>query len=389
MDQFKEIFALPFVQTIVEHNGEAYIVGGSVRDHFLGKEPKDVDMIVTGVPFDELIVLLRRHGKADLVGESFGVIKFTQDGITYDVALPRTDRKIEGAKGHKSIESQSDHTLSIEADLYRRDFTINAMAIGRELELVDPYGGMEDLTDKIVSCVAPEAFVDDPLRMMRAVQIAARFNFDIDEVTMKLIKDNRHLIKEIPPERVIEELEKPFEKNGHIQYFAHLLKDTGLFFSIFLKDINVKRLDCTTMLSELLYFGIADIDTKAADFYRKYHPNMSKELLAELQAFDVIYGPVRQNVHRTMFEALKKTNAVLFSEHIPESFRTPFLIGELPKFRNEIAITGDDLIAMGYKEGSEVGNMLELITTSIFNRTVKNSKKELTAFVKGITNTQE
>lgn len=381
MEAFETVFALPFVQTLVEHNGDVYIVGGSVRDHYLGKDAKDVDMIVTGIPFDELIVLLRRTGHADLVGESFGVIKYTQDDITYDIALPRTDRKIEGAKGHKSIETQSDHTLSIEADLYRRDFTINAMAIGRDLQLIDPYGGMEDLADKLISCVAPEAFVDDPLRMKRAVQFAARFNFDIDATTLKLIEDNKHLIKEITAERIFDELAKPFEKNGHIQYFAHLLKSTGLFFEIFGVELKVERLDCTTRLSELLHFGIADDTIKTAAFYKKYHPNINKSLLSELQAFDIVYGPMKQNMFRTMFEAMKKSEVILMSEHIHESFRTPFLLEELPRFRNDVALTGDDLILMGLKEGKETGEAIELMISSIFDRSVENERHALAELV--------
>ena len=377
MKVFEEVFVLPFVSTLVEYGGDVYIVGGSVRDHYLGKEPKDVDMIVTGIPFDELLVLLKRHGSADLVGESFGVIKFTFDNITYDIALPRTDRKIEGAKGHKSIETQSDHTLSIEADLYRRDFTINAMAIGRDLILIDPYGGMEDLKDGLIACVASEAFIDDPLRMLRAIQFAARFNFDIDQETLELIKLNKHLIKEIVPERVIEEFAKPFEKKGHIQYFAHLLKDTGLFFSLFLKDINVTRLDCTTMLSELLFFGIADNTFRVSDFYKKYHPNINKDLLAELQSFDIVYGPSKQNTLRTMFEAMKKTDIILKSEHIPEVHRNMFINKKLPKQRGEIAFTGDDLIAMGFKEGKQTGDAIELMTFTIFEGRVHNKKEDL------------
>ena len=382
MDQFKEIFALPFVQTIVEHNGEAYIVGGSVRDHILGKDPKDVDMIVTGIPFEELLALLRTHGHADLVGESFGVIKFTHDGITYDIALPRTDRKIEGAKGHKSIETQSDHTLSIEADLYRRDFTINAMAIGRNLVLIDPYGGMEDIQDSKIACVAPEAFIDDPLRMLRAIQFAPRFEFDLDSKTMKLIKDNKHLIKEIVPERVLDELNKPFEKNGNIPYFGFLLKETGLFFEIFGRELNLNKLDSSTRLSELLHFAIADGEIKTAEFYKNYHPNMNKDLFNELQSFDVVYGPLKQNIYRTMFEAMKKTNFILMSEHIQEKFREPFLMGELPQNRSEVALTGDDLLAMGFKEGKETGQAIELMISSIFDRTVKNEKKALEELVR-------
>ena len=382
MEFFKKIFDLPFMQPLADAGGSVFIVGGCVRDHILGKEPKDIDMVVCDLPFESLKSVLEQYGRCDLVGESFGVIKFTHDNITYDVALPRVDKKIDGEKGHKSIEAQSDHTLSIEADLYRRDFTCNALCIGRNLVLIDPYGGMEDIQDGKIACVAPEAFIDDPLRMLRAIQFAPRFEFDLDSQTMKLIKDNKQLIKEIAPERVLDELNKPFEKHGNIPYFGFLLKETGLFFEIFGRELNLNRLDCSTRLSELLHFAIADGEIKTAEFYKKYHPNMNKDLFNELHSFDIVYGPMKQNIYRTMFEAMKKTNFILMSGHIQEKFREPFLMGELPQNRSEVALTGDDLLAMGFKEGKETGTQLEEIITAIFNRTVKNEKAALKELVR-------
>ena len=193
--------------------GRIYDVGGAVRDRLLQKvvTSKDRDYLVTGVDYDDLTRILRKHGRVDLVGRSFGVIKFTEPSaegpITFDITLPRREHST--GWGHKEFEVSFDPGLSVEDDLVRRDFTVNAMAIALDNdELIDPLGGQVDLENHLLRMVYPESFADDPLRMLRAVQFAARFDFSIESNTFEAMRAHAKLIATVSAERISEELSK-------------------------------------------------------------------------------------------------------------------------------------------------------------------------------------
>ena len=216
--------------------GKLYEVGGAVRDFLLsGKETEEKDYLVTGIPLEELTALLKPHGKVDLVGKSFGVIKFTpfskSERTTYDIALPR--KEYSTGPGHRDFEVQFDHTLKVEDDLARRDFTINAIA--KEVatgKLLDPFHGQSDLKKKIIRQVFPEAFLEDPLRMLRAVQFAARFEFKIEPETLEALKRNAHLITSVSPERIQDELSKLLSKADKPSIGFRLMQKSGLLLHI-------------------------------------------------------------------------------------------------------------------------------------------------------------
>ena len=216
----------------IHNQGKLYEVGGAVRDLLLtGQETAEKDFLITGIPLDQLTELLKKFGKVDLVGKSFGVIKFTPfsktERITYDIALPR--REYSTGVGHRDFEVQFDHTLKLEDDLARRDFTMNAIA--REVasgELIDPFSGQADLMNNLIRQVFPEAFLEDSLRMFRAVQFAARFEFEIEPETLSALKRNAHLITSVSPERIQEELNKLLLKADKPSLGFRLMQKSGL-----------------------------------------------------------------------------------------------------------------------------------------------------------------
>lgn len=173
---------------------EVFHVGGSVRDAALGRSVKDFDIVVRGVLPEDLQRFLSLHGEVELVGERFGVYKFRPShdtlDIPIDIALPRTE--VAGGSGaYRDFDVQSDHELSIEDDLARRDFTVNAMAWAmREKRLVDPFGGMKDLEDKRLRAVGePKArFEEDYSRMFRALRFVVQLGFSIEEKTWLAIQ---------------------------------------------------------------------------------------------------------------------------------------------------------------------------------------------------------
>ncbi len=221
------------VVSAILKTGRIYEVGGAVRDQMLKRDlpVKDRDYLVCGVPYNELSQILRKFGNVDLVGRSFGVIKFTQfhnkERFTFDVALPR--KEYSTGVGHKDFSVDFDPGLKVEDDLQRRDFTINAMAIRLDTkELVDPLDGEIDLKNKLIRMVSPESFTEDALRMLRAIQFAARFEFTIEPETAAAIKKHAQLIETVSPERIMEELNKLMLFGERPSIGFRLMLDLGL-----------------------------------------------------------------------------------------------------------------------------------------------------------------
>ncbi len=232
---------LKFLQELWRQGAEVYEVGGSVRDQLLGLPVKDQDLLVRKLPFPALKNSLAPFGKVALVGKSFGVIKFNpheNPEKNFDIALPRTETST--GVGHRDFEVLYDPNLDVTTDLGRRDFTINAMAINRKDGLlIDPFGGKEDLRLRLLKQVFPNAFEEDPLRMIRAVQFAARFGLKIEEKTWAAMKEKAALIQTVSPERIMEEFRKLFlaEKPSH---GFGLMLDSGLM-SVLLPEISILK----------------------------------------------------------------------------------------------------------------------------------------------------
>jgi tRNA nucleotidyltransferase (CCA-adding enzyme) len=226
--------------------GKLYEVGGSVRDSLINPdvEHKDRDYLITGIPLDDLITILRRFGRVDVVGRSFGVIKFNPKGqdSAYDIAVPRTEKSTGTA--HKDFKVAYDPDLSVEADLKRRDFTINAMA--REVPsetLIDPYGGVKDIKRKIIRVVFPEAIEEDPLRILRGAQFAARFEFQMEKDTLGAMKGNAALLKSVSPERIADEINKMLTKADKPSIGLRYLLEIGALEMVFPELVDCVGVD--------------------------------------------------------------------------------------------------------------------------------------------------
>ena len=209
----------------VRRIGRPLLVGGCVRDWLRGREAKDFDVEVYGVSAEALASLLARFGSTDPVGRSFGVLKLRVDGLDYDFSLPR--REIKTAEGHRGFAVGVDPFLNPAEALARRDFTINAMAFDPfSHELVDPHGGADDLAARRLRHTSP-AFVEDPLRVLRAMQFAARFDFTLVPETAALSRSIAPTFSELPVERVWGEWEKWASRSVRPSAGLRVLADTG------------------------------------------------------------------------------------------------------------------------------------------------------------------
>jgi tRNA nucleotidyltransferase (CCA-adding enzyme) len=181
--------------------GRALVVGGWVRDRLLGRESKDIDIEVFEVKADRLRALLEAIGRVETVGESFQVYKLGD----IDVSLPRRESK--SGHGHRGFDVTGDPSMTIGEAARRRDFTINAIAWDPlDDEYLDPFDGRWDLSRRILRVVDPGTFPDDSLRVLRAVQFAARFGFELDGQARALCRTIP--LDDLPPERIWGEIDK-------------------------------------------------------------------------------------------------------------------------------------------------------------------------------------
>lgn len=387
---------LPFLDEIKSIGGKVYAVGGAVRDSILDLESKDLDVLVTGVDIETLTNILQSKGKIDLVGKSFGIIKF-QDSVLgeVDIALPRTETVKEGGK-HTDFDVVVDHTLDIVDDLGRRDFTINAMALDTEGNLVDPFGGLQDITDGTIRCVREDTFMDDPLRMMRAIQFASRFEFAIDDHTYQLIKDNVALIDNISGERLTIELQKMVDK-GQPVLNIDLLWYSGLFERLIPKDDKYYWAQISYPSQATDFTSLATVPELLSVFLPGHCPemflknvfkrfkltvNQCKELkvLSDLNA-------IAYNHHKReeVFKALDHYPAIINTKYFEntqwgyaaiDTHLNEFRKGIFPKRLNELAIDGHQLMKLGF-EGKEIGDAFKLVVKNIMRQKIENDYQEI------------
>ena len=222
--------ALEIAQRVKERGGRAMYVGGLVRDAVRGDESgsKDIDIEVYGLTPDELRETLAEVGEVYVKGASFGVFGLRHSEI--DIAMPRQEHCI--GRGHKDFEVFVDPFLSFEKAAVRRDFTINAMMQDVLTgEIIDPFGGREDLARGVLRHVSPVTFPEDALRVFRCAQFASRFGYAVHPETMELMRgiDVTHLSHE----RVMSELEKALMKAERPSLFFQVLRDCGQLSAFF------------------------------------------------------------------------------------------------------------------------------------------------------------
>jgi len=190
---------------------DAYLVGGAVRDELLGLDSKDADFLVLGVDHEQLRALLEPHGRVDdleVARQRVGlrlwprdeeIRRLARNGI--ELAPPRRERST--GPGRHDFEIVVDASASVEDDLARRDFTVNAIA--RRLaddELVDPFGGQEDLDDRVLRTVSPRSFAEDPLRLVRGLRLVSQLDLAPDDETLRQMLDESSGVKLVSGERI-------------------------------------------------------------------------------------------------------------------------------------------------------------------------------------------
>ena len=286
MRQLKEISSI-----ISEHGGKLYVVGGSVRDEILGYEIKDVDCVLVGMEF---YTFKNLFPEAKETGKSFPVFRLnTKDCNEIEIAFARIERKT--AFGHNGFIIDFQKTITLNEDLFRRDFTMNTIVKDIETDqIIDYFNGTQDIKDKIIRAVSSH-FLEDPLRALRAARFAAKYQFKIDNSTMLLINRCKNELKYLSIERIIDELQKALATK-HTNLFFKVLKDADIldiFPYVSYNDDLMKKLDglntdiSTKFAIILCYSNIQDIiDNNLLNNY----PNMLKDMVRVAKECQFIYN---------------------------------------------------------------------------------------------------
>ncbi|MDZ7798880.1 MAG: HD domain-containing protein [Patescibacteria group bacterium] len=284
--------ALSFINKVLKKfsQAEIYLVGGAVRDIILKRKTKDFDFVVRNLSAKKLENFLKKSGKVNLVGKSFGVFKFVPKNSkieAIDIALPRTEHSLKMTGGYRDFKVQSKARLPIEKDLKRRDFTINALAYDiKNKKLIDKFNGLSDLASKQIRAVgqAEKRFKEDYTRILRALRFCCQLSFELEEKTAKAIKN-----------------------------FSLKLKSKSLA-----REVMAKELLNTFEANPLRAFDIFD------------EMNIFKHLIPEIENLKGVPQPVRYHSEGDVFVhtrlALEKLNSPLYKKIMPGRTKDPEVI---------------------------------------------------------------
>ena len=421
--------SLEFKDDIVNAGGEIYAVGGIVRDAIMNKPSDDLDIVVRGVPYDELFSILSKYGKATDTShekedgdKDFGSTKFVSNNEDFnqylndngvardiDVMLPRKDAKDPSVKGHKGIKSDVNPMYSIEDDLGRRDITINAIAMDLDGNLISKGTGLEDIKQGVIKAVSEDAFIEDPLRMLRAVRFNARYNYNWDDATIDLIKQNVHLLSdksELPKERFLMEFEKMIGKSD-LGRAIKILVDLGMYEAIFgikPKISDYDKFKDARNVAEFAYMMFENEPKESIVNLVKKNITNSKDIISYIQAL-ILY---KDKVENKEISELDKVNilsklyklskdALLNSDFINSKDRdvvNKINSGIIPKDENDLAFKGEEFLNyiknkiidefenfVNKRDGVKMGKAKKAALQAIYAEEIKNNPQEIKEFL--------
>lgn len=397
------------IKTLEQAGFESYAVGGCVRDSLLGIVPCDWD-IATAAKLDKVMELIP---EAKAFSEKFGVARIVLEEGNVDIATFR----IEGSYSDHRRPDQVEFIISIEEDLKRRDFTINAIADNPDRPIVDPFGGREDMKARLIRTVGipAERFEEDPLRILRALRLAAELDFDLHKSVYDGIIEKRSLIEGLSKERIRKEFEKIMvAKNtgkglrmlaatGIMQYIVgagqsekmskreienfNLVADNidktmrvldrrlGVFYTIFDEARAIKAFKVLAYDS-----GIEQKLTDAAILIPRLYFLTNKY---DLKRFLIKVGMDRYNY----LDTLSKAQRIVYDHDDIKILGRAHVLADIkefkePIFMEDLAINGNDLLEEGIAEGEKIGRILMMLVDIVHMKPHLNTREEMLKYAK-------
>jgi tRNA nucleotidyltransferase (CCA-adding enzyme) len=419
---------------------DAYLVGGAVRDELLGIESKDADFVVPGVDYAGLRAALEPHGRVEdfeVAGRQVGARLHPRDpelrklapaGIEF--APPRAERST--GPGRHDFEIVAEPGLSIEDDMARRDFTVNALARRLDTgELVDPFGGRADLERKVLRTVRPGSFAEDPLRLVRGLRFVSQLGLTPDATTLQQMRDEAGSVRLVSGERLGDELSKLLLGREPARALQ-LARDTGVLAALlpelestigFAQDSDRQHLpldehifavvqaaaDAGAPLEVRLAALLHDAGKPGADgdhaergarltaqaLRRLRYPTRLRTYVTRLVAahafplddVDALFARrfLRQHGDRLALDLVAHKEADLRGKRVPpeELEAAQKLRAQLEQERSQphrledLAVDGSDLIELGYSEGPELGRVLSSLLDAVVEDPSLNTREQL------------
>ena len=419
---------------------DAYLVGGAVRDELLGLESKDADFVVPGVDYDGLRRALQPHGKVEeleVAGRRVGARLYPKDkrvraaapaGIEF--APPRAERST--GPGRHDFVIVADPGLSIEDDMARRDFTVNAIA--RRLDtgdLVDPFGGREDLDRRVLRTVGTRSFAEDPLRIVRGLRLVSQLGLTPDESTLQQMREEAESVRLVSGERLGDELSKLLLGKQPAQALR-LARDTGVLTALlpefepargFEQDSERQHLPLDDHIFEVVQAAAdagaplavrlaallhdtgkpgangdhAERGARLADEaldrlryparLRAYVVRLVRAHAFPLDEVDERFARrfLREHGDTLAFDLVAHKQADLRGKQVPETEHAAAArLRELleqqrtqPHRLEDLAVDGGDLIELGYREGPALGRTLDALLDAVVDDPSLNTRDEL------------
>ena len=385
------------IEKLNEHGFEAYVVGGCVRDSLLGKEPEDWDITTSAKPEEVKAIFSRTID----TGIQHGTVTVMLNRQGYEVTTYRVDGEYEDGRHPKSV----DFTTSLLEDLKRRDFTINAMAYNGREGLVDAFGGMEDLENRVIRCVgsAVNRFTEDALRILRAVRFSAQLDFRIEDETYEAISLIAPNLEKVSRERIATELTKLL-LSGHPEKMKRV-SDTGasryisepFFKAAVLSKGELHPLGCLPAVKYMRGAGFLrrEQGETAADILRDLKMDCDtmdrvKILVSRWRTPIAAEKPairrVMNQIPGDLFDSLLCFQEVFAGEvgdGYGETLKTVKALAEEirragdPVNLKELAVDGRDLMAAGMKPGPALGKTLNALMEQVLERPECNERAYL------------
>ncbi|WP_104697167.1 MULTISPECIES: CCA tRNA nucleotidyltransferase [unclassified Helicobacter] len=345
---------------------EVYLIGGCVRDLLLHNKPKDFDFTTQATPKEMLEIFQKHKIKTIDIGIEFGTIALLLDNEVYEITTFREESVYKNFRKPESIK----FSLSLLEDTKRRDFTCNAIAYHPQKGIIDYHNGQQDLKNKILRAIGDpkQRFLEDALRILRAIGFASRFDFEIEELTKQSMLENRELLSFISKERITAE----WEKMLNAPFFAKTFPQFSPIFEVIFKD----KISLPQKLSSDFCLRNAQIlkDSKKLDFI-----NLSKAKKEEIKA----YMQWQISTHFKDKIAIKKMLSLY-----PREWVEKFLVQDEEKYKilqeifeknetykiKDLKVNGSDLLAF---KGKQRGEVLQDILDKVIRGELKNQREEL------------
>lgn len=392
IDNLPDVFikAMPVLQKLEDAGFEAYFVGGSVRDVLLDRHVHDVDITTSAYP-EEVKELF---DKSIDTGIKHGTVTVLYGGESYEITTFRTE------SGYQDFR-RPDHVTfvqNLDEDLKRRDFTINALAMDVNGQIVDLFNGVEDLKKHIIRAVGdPEKrFHEDALRMMRAIRFMSQLEFNLEERTQQAIKDNHELLKKISVERIREEFVKmglgPHSRQAFKVFLETKLSEDVPDFAGKKEQLSVyPQLQFSPTLETSLWALIILLlklpNDQIKQFMRDWkNSNETTERVEQIiKFFDLIADHVPTDYE--LFQTGERTiiNTIDVAHILGQPIASEALVDRymaLPiKSSSELAIDGRFLIERGMRPGAELGKRLNDVKEKVVSSEIENSPEAIEQYL--------